>query len=170
MHGPSCTINLPCIILDCAYHMLMVVYFLFYAWVYLLLLDRRWVRVECAGVLLPFGGSRWCFYFWFDRRALFSLPILHFALALYSSLVLRCCVWVSCPIHLYVQSKAIELSIYPNTVCLLFLLAVRVVGMSGCFQVVLSSRGLGKLSHSLLYLYMLLEISGLTLMLISKMK
>jgi hypothetical protein len=27
MHGPSCTINLPCIILDCAYHTLMFVYF-----------------------------------------------------------------------------------------------------------------------------------------------
>jgi hypothetical protein len=32
MHGPSCIFNIPCIILDCAYHMLMVVYFSCMLW------------------------------------------------------------------------------------------------------------------------------------------
>jgi hypothetical protein len=35
------------------------------------------------------------------------------SLALYSSLVSRCFVRVMCPIHLFIQSKAIEPSIYP---------------------------------------------------------
>jgi hypothetical protein len=50
-----------------------------------------------------------------DRRALFSLPILLFALALYSILVLQCFIRVTCPIHLFIQSKAIEPSTYPIT-------------------------------------------------------
>jgi hypothetical protein len=41
--------------------------------------------------------------------------ILLLSLALYSSLVLRCFVRVLCPIHLFIQSKAIEPSIHPIT-------------------------------------------------------
>jgi hypothetical protein len=39
--------------------------------------------------------------------------ILLLSLALYSSLVSRCFVRVTCPIHLFIQSKAIEPSIHP---------------------------------------------------------
>jgi hypothetical protein len=59
---------------------------------------------------------------------------------------------------LVIQSKAIEPSIYILlTVCLLFELALRVVGIFRLFQVVLSY-WVGKLSLALLYRYMLLEI------------
>jgi hypothetical protein len=35
------------------------------------------------------------------------------SLALYSSLESRCFVWVTCPIHMFIRSKAIEPSIHP---------------------------------------------------------
>jgi hypothetical protein len=83
--------------------------------------------------------------------------ILLLSLALYSSLVSRCFVRVTCPIHLFILSKAIEPFIHPIT-CVL---VVR-VGLASRrhLQVVgvVLSYWVGKLSHALLYGYMLLEI------------
>jgi Sec-independent protein secretion pathway component TatC len=63
---------------------------------------------------------------------------------------------VTCPIHLFIQSKAIEPSIHPIT----RVLVVRVGLASRHLQVVgvVLSYWVGKLSHALLYGYMLLEI------------
>jgi hypothetical protein len=59
-----------------------------YVWLFAIRRDRG-VR---GRVRLPTAGGLRAEYYpaRLDRRALFSLPILHFALALYSSLVLRC--------------------------------------------------------------------------------
>jgi hypothetical protein len=65
---------------------------------------------------------------------------------------------VTCPIHIFIQSKAIEPSMYILLpVCLLFELALRVVGIFRLLEL-FYLLGLGKLSHALLYEYMLLEI------------
>jgi hypothetical protein len=72
--------------------------------------------------------------------------------------VSRCFCRVTCPIHLFIQSKAIEPSIHPiNRV-----LVVR-VGLASRRHVQVVSSGVvlsgwEKLSHALLYGYMLLEI------------
>jgi hypothetical protein len=79
------------------------------------------------------------------------------SLALYSSLVSRCFVRVTCPIHLFIQNKAIESSIQPITRVLVVELAWRVVGIFRLLELFYLI-GLGKLSHALLYGYMLLEI------------
>jgi hypothetical protein len=55
------------------------------------------------------------------------------SLALYSSLVSRCFVRVTCPIHLFILSKAIEPSIHPINRVLVVELALRVVGMFRLF-------------------------------------
>jgi hypothetical protein len=83
--------------------------------------------------------------------------ILLLSLALYSSLVSRCFVRVTCSIHLFIQSKAIEPSIHPITRVLVVWVGfasrrhLQVVG-------VVLSYWVGKLSHALLFGYMLLEI------------
>jgi hypothetical protein len=94
------------------------------------------------------------------RRAHLDLSthlILLLLLALYSSLVSRCFVRVTYPIHLLTQSKAIEPSIHPIT-CVLFvwdgLASHRHLQIVG----VVLSYWVGKLSHALLFRYMLLEI------------
>jgi hypothetical protein len=79
------------------------------------------------------------------------------SLPLYSSLVSRCFVRDTCPIHLFIQSKAIEPFIHPITRVL-----VVPVGLASRrhLQVVgvVLSYWVGKLSPALLYGYMLLEI------------
>jgi hypothetical protein len=72
--------------------------------------------------------------------------------------VSRCFVRVACPIHLFIQSKAIEPSIHPIN----HVLVVR-VGLASRRHVQVVSSGVvlsgwGKFSHTLLYGYMLLEI------------
>jgi hypothetical protein len=79
------------------------------------------------------------------------------SLALYSSLVSRCFVQVTCPIHMFIQNKAIEPSIHPITRVLVVELAWRVVGIFRLLELFYLI-GLEKLSHALLCGYMLLEI------------
>jgi hypothetical protein len=83
--------------------------------------------------------------------------ILLLSLALYSSLVSRCFCLSHVSYPPVIQSKAIEPSIHPINRVLVVELALRVVGMFRLFRVVLSY-WVGKLSHALLYGYMLLEI------------
>jgi hypothetical protein len=101
-----------------------------------------------------FGSSRQSFQV---SPFLSTYLILLLPLALYSSLVSRCFVRVLCPIHLFIQSKAVEPSIHP----IIRVLVVR-VGLASRrhLQVVgvVLSYWVGKLSHALLYGYMLLEI------------
>jgi hypothetical protein len=72
---------------------------------------------------------------------------------LYASLVFRCLFESRLLSTCFPKAKLYTRHLPPITFCLLFELASRVVGMPRLFQVVLSYRVVGKLSHALLYGY-----------------
>jgi hypothetical protein len=66
-----------------------------------------------------------------------------------------------CPIHLFIQSKAIEPSIHPINRVLVVELALRVVGMFRLFQVVLSYWFGKVITCSTLWIYVVGDTYGL---------
>jgi hypothetical protein len=75
--------------------------------------------------------------------------LLFFMLALCSDALFESRILSTC----FPKAKLYTRHLPPITFCLLFELALRVIGMLRLFQVVLSYRVVGKLSHALLYGY-----------------
>jgi hypothetical protein len=75
--------------------------------------------------------------------------------------VSQCFIRVTCPIHLFIQSKAIEPFIHPINRVLVVELALRVVGMFRLFPVVLSYRVGKVITCSTLWIYVVGDTHGL---------